>query len=101
MAIIQASRQSTGGGGGGGGLAINGFANDQFTQTANFVAGGLVLTLSNTPITDNSIEVDYDGQRLLKGSSWAYASGAITILFSDPYVTDYETPPVFQVTYPY
>lgn len=99
MGLIQTSRQGTGGGGGG--LTITGFANDQFTQTTNFISGGVVLTLSQTPLTASSISVDYDGQRLLYTSSWSYAAGAITILFADPYVTDYDTPPIFQITYPY
>lgn len=99
MGIFQVSRQSAGGGGGG--LTITGFANDQRTQETNFVSGGVVISLSQTPLTEDSIEVDYNGQRLLAGSSWSYAAGAVTILFDDPYVTDYETPPVFQITYPY
>lgn len=99
MGLIQASRQSTGGGGGG--LTISGFQNQQFVQTTNFESGDVVIALSQTPIAVEGIEVDYNGQTLLYGSSWSYASGSITILFADPYVTDYDTPPVFQIYYPY
>jgi len=99
MAIIQAARP--GSSGGGGGLTITGFEAETFQQTTNFISGGVVLTLANTPLTDSAIEVDYNGQRLLYGSSWSYAAGQVTILFADPYVTDYDTPPFFQVTYPY
>ena len=99
MGLIQASRQSTGGGGGG--LTITGFANDQFTQTTNFGAGDVVIPLSETPLTEDGIVVDYDGQRLLTGISWTYAAGEVTIEFADPYVDTYDTPPVFQITYPY
>ncbi len=98
MGLIQTSRQGTGGGGG---LTITGFQSDQFTQSTNFVSGGVTLTLTHTPVAGEAIEVDYNGQRLLSGSSWSYAAGVVTILFDDPYVTDYDTPPVFQVTYPY
>lgn len=97
MGLIQSSRQSTGGGGGG--LSIAGFAVDQFTQATNFISGGVVLSLTHTPILSASILVDYNGQRLLAGSSYSYSSGAVTILFDDPTVTDYETPPVFQISY--
>lgn len=99
MGLIQTYRQGTGGGGSG--LTITGFANDQFTQATNFISGGVVLTLSQTPLVPDGIAVDYNGQTLLNGSSWSYSAGAVTILFADPYVTDYETPPVFQVTYAY
>lgn len=98
MAIISTSRQSSGGGGGG--LTITGFKADPFEQTTNFVSGGVVLTLTQTPVATAAIEVDYNGQRLL-ATAWSYAAGAVTILFDDPYVTDYDTPPIFQITYPY
>lgn len=99
MGLIQTSRQGTGGGGGG--LTITGFANDQHEQTTNFISGGVVINLSQTPLVVDAIEVDYNGQRLLQGLSWSYAVNSITILFADPYVTDYDVPPVFQITYPY
>lgn len=99
MGLIQASRQSTGGGGGG--LTITGFQVDTHTQTANFISGGVVIALSQTPLSDEAIIVDYNGQRLLYGVSWSYAAGSVTILFADPYVADYDTPPIFQITYPY
>lgn len=98
MGLIQTSRQGTGGGGG---LIITGFAVDQHTQNTNFISGGVVITLSQTPLTQDGIIVDYNGQRLLSLISWSYAAGAVTILFADPYVTTYDTPPIFQITYPY
>jgi len=99
MGLIQASSASTSGSSG---LTITGFAVDQHTQTTNFVSGDVVITLSQTPVSEDGIVVDYNGQRLLgDGVSWSYAAGDVTILFADPYVTDYDVPPVFQITYPY
>ena len=98
MGLIQTSRQSAGGSGG---LTITGFAVDQHTQSANFISGGVVIPLSQTPLTEDGIIVDYNGQRLLSVVSWSYAAGNVTILFADPYVTSYDTPPIFQITYPY
>jgi hypothetical protein len=97
MALIQAARVSTSGGG----IVIEGFQVDLHTQETNFISGGVVIALSQTPVSTDAIVVDYNGQRLLFGSSWSYAAGSVTILFADPYVTDYDTPPVFQITYPY
>ncbi len=99
MGLIQASRQSTGGGGGG--LTITGFTYDQYTQETNFVSGEVVIPLSETPVAPDGIVVDYNGQRLLSGTSWTYAAGEVTILFADPYVDTYDVPPVFQLTYPF
>lgn len=99
MGLIQTSRQSTGGGGGG--LTITGFATNLYEQTANFVSGDVVIPLSNTPIAVGGITVFYSGVGVISPSNWAYASGQITILFADPYVTDYDSPPWFQITYPY
>ena len=101
MALIQSSRQSAGAGGGGGGMTITGFANNQFVQASNFISGAVTLALSNVPLTPTSLQIDYNGQRLLFGSSWSIVGSTVTILFADPYVTDYDTPPVFQATYPY
>lgn len=98
MGLIQTSRQSTGGSGG---LDITGFAVDQYTQETNFIAGEVVIPLSQTPVSEDGIIVDYNGQRLLSNISWTYASGDITIEFADPYVDTYDVPPVFQITYPY
>lgn len=99
MALIQMTR--AGAGGGGGGLTLTGFQVDEHEQTTNFVSGGVVIPLTQTPLTPTSIEVDYNGQRLLASVSWSYAVNSVTILFADPYVTDYDTPPFFQITYPY
>jgi len=100
MSLIQASQKSVGGGGGG--LVISGFQVDKKTQTTNFV-WGMLIPLSNQPITDKAIMVDYNGERLTYNDEWEYdvGSNSVRILFSDPYVTDYDTPPIFQITYPY
>lgn len=100
MALIQSSRPS---GGGGGGIAIRGWQVDVHTQTENFTSGSVVITLSHQPATAEAIAIDYNGQKLLYNTEWIYGSGgnSITILFSDPYVTDYDAPPVFQIQYPY
>lgn len=82
-------------------MTIAGFQVDLHTQNTNFLSGAVVIALSQTPVSDESIIVDYNGQRLLYGSAWSYAAGSVTILFADPYVTDYDTPPIFQITYPY
>lgn len=101
MALIQASRQSTGGGGGG--LTINGWYPDEYTQTTNFVSGEVVIPLTEIPVDYRAIDISYNGQQILDYSSWSYDSGtnSVTILFADPYVTTYDKPPVFQLTYPY
>ena len=101
MALIQASRQSAGGGGGG--LTITGFEVEQFNQATNFTPGTVNLSLAQTPVVEEAITVDYNGQRLLKGTGWQYNSGTneVEILFGDPYVTDYDAIPYFQVCYPY
>jgi len=96
MALIQVSNPVASGGG-----TIEGFAVDTHEQETNFISGGVVIPLSQTPFSATSIIVDYNGQRLLYGSAWSYAAGNVTILFADPYVTDYDTPPIFQITYPY
>lgn len=100
MGLIQASRQNAGGGGGGG-LTITGFQTDEYEQTTNFVSGAVVINLSQTPLTVGGIQVAYSGVGLLSTLTWSYSAGAITILFDDPYVTDYDAPPFFQITYPY
>jgi hypothetical protein len=101
MALIQAARPSSGGGGGG--LTITGFANDQFVQNTNFMAGTVNLSLSQTPVSADGITIDYNGQRLQQDVGFTYNSGTnqIEILFGDPYVTSYDAIPYFQVYYPY
>jgi len=101
MALIQAARP--GGSGGGGGITIYGFQVDTYTVTENFTAGSLVIPLTETPVSDESIDIDYNGQKLLYVQAWTYDSGtnSITIEFADPYVTDYDANPYFQIQYPY
>lgn len=100
MAIIQAARPG-GSGGGGGGLTITGWANDKFVQTSNFTAGSVVLALSQTPVAPESIALDYNGQTYYLGDDFTLSGTSVTILFADPYVTDYDDPPIFHVRYPY
>ena len=100
MGLIQASRQSAGGGGGG--ITITGFEVEVITQVTDFAAG-LTLTLAQVPVSPQAITIDYNGQRLNYGTEWQYNVGLneIEILFADPYVTTYDTPPTFQIYYPY
>lgn len=98
MALIQSSRQSSGGGGG----DITGAQNDQFVQVANFAAGTLTLSLTQTPFDQDNIILDYNGQVKRKGTDWTFTGpNTINILFGDPYVTDYDSPPYFQAAYLY
>lgn len=98
MALIQISRQATGGGGG----DITGAQNDQYNIEENFEANSLDLTLTETPWDEDNIIVSYNGQVKRKGVDWEYtAPDTINILFADPYVTDYESIPYFEVIYLY
>lgn len=97
MALIQSTRQSTGGGGN-----ITGAQNDQFEIEENFAADSLDLTLTQIPLYEDNIIVDYNGQVKRKGVDWTYtAPDTINILFADPYEGTYEEFPYFQVTYLY
>lgn len=100
MALIQASRPP-GSGGGGGGITINGWALDEHEQTLNFAAGTVVITLPQTPISINAVMANYNGQTIYPGDDFTLSGNQITIVFGDPYVTDYDTPPVFRFQYPY
>lgn len=99
MALIQVT--STGAAGGGGGVDITGWAIDEFTQAVAFVSGGVVLSLSQTPISLNSIDFDYNGQTYYANDHFSLSGNQITILFADPYVLDYDSPPIFHIRYPY
>lgn len=70
------------------------------TQTTNFAAG-LLIPLSQNPVSPEAITVDYNGQKLLYSSEWNLSGGDVVILFADPYVTSYDAPPIFQIQYPY
>lgn len=100
MALIQASRPP-GSGGGGGGITITGWAIDEHTQTTNFTAGTLVITLSQTPVSINAVMANYNGDTMYPIDDFTLTGNQITIVFADPYVTDYDTPPVFRFQYPY
>lgn len=97
MALIQVSRQQTGGG-----SDITGAQNDQYNIEENFEADTLSLPLTETPWNEDNIIVSYNGQVKRKGVDWEYtAPNTIDILFADPYVTDYESTPYFEVIYLY
>lgn len=96
MGLIQTSRGCCNSGG----STTADYAIDQFEQTTNFVSGEVVLTLSEMPVSAQSIVVDWNGQILLYGISWSYASGQVTILFDDPYVEDSPDTLYFQISYP-
>ena len=101
MALIQASRPS-GAGGGGGGLTINGWSTFQREQTTDFIAEEIVISLTETILAVESVVATYNGQVLLYNQGFSITGpNEITILFGDPYVTSYDSPPVFQFIYPY
>lgn len=99
MGLIQSSRPGVGGGGGGG-IVITGWKTDKFSQAANFISG-LVLNLTQTPISPASIDFDYNGKTYFLGDHFTLAGNQVTVLFEDPYVTDYDETPVFHIRYPY
>lgn len=100
MALIQSSRPP-GTGGGGGGIVITGWAIDEQVQTTNFAAGTLSITLPQTPVSINAVIANYNGQTIYPGDDFTLAGNTISIVFGDPYVTDYDTPPVFRFQFPY
>ena len=101
MALIQASRPP-GAGGGGGGLTITGWRNDQFAQVSNFTANSVTLTLTSAMVDIHALVLDYNGQVLHLDVDYTVMNvNHILISFADPYVTSYDTPPVFQAIYPY
>lgn len=71
------------------------------TRTTNFASGDIILSLSQTPKSAQSVIVDYNGQRLLYGVEYTVSGSLVTITFADPYVTSYDADPVFQISYPY
>lgn len=71
------------------------------TQSSNFTAGTVTITLSQTPKAAKAVSVDYNGQRLLYNSAFTVSGTTVTIAFADPYVTSYDTNPIFQVYYEY
>ena len=74
---------------------------ETFTQTTNFTGGTVVLTLAQTPISPKAVIVDYNGQRKYHGTHWSVSGNQVTILFDDPYVTDYDENPQFNIQYQY
>jgi hypothetical protein len=69
-------------------------------QTTNF-SSGLVFLLANTPKSDRSVVVSYNGQRLRLNTDYSVVGTTLTILFADNYVTSYDANPNFEITYPY
>lgn len=99
MALIQSTRAP--GGGGGGGNQISGWATESFVQTTNFTANSVVLTLAHTPLFPAAVCLQYNGDLQTFGTHFSIVANQITILFGDPYVTDYDENPVFVATYPF
>lgn len=98
MALIQAARSQVGQPS----ARINGAINEQYVIEEDFEENTLTLTLSETPWDPDTIVLDYNGQVKRLGTDWNYtAPTTIEIVFGDPYVTTYDTPPYFQVTYLY
>lgn len=99
MALIQATRRP---GTGSGGLTITGWRTFQLEQTENFTAGSVILTLPDPMADPESVVLTYNGQVLNLGLAFSVNNATtIQILFADPYVTDYDSPPIFQAIYPY
>jgi hypothetical protein len=71
------------------------------TQSTNFTAGSVTITLSQTPKAAKAVSVDYNGQRLRYNSAFTVSGTTVTIVFADPYVTSYDAEPVFQLYYEY
>lgn len=82
-------------------LGIPQYEVQTLTQTANFTAGSVTITLSQTPKSAKAVVVDYNGQKLLYNSEWTLSGTTLTIQFADPYVTSYDANPIFQVYYQY
>lgn len=100
MALIQITSAASSGGGGGG-LTITGWTLHEHEQTTNFTAGTLVITLPQTPLTINAVMGNYNGDTIYPIYDFTLSGNQITIVWDDPYVTDYDTPPVFRFQYPY
>lgn len=82
MGLIQTSRQSTGGSG-----ETLEWAQDLFTQTAAWSAGGLTLSLSETIADDNSLSVWSQGQ-ILHPADYSIVAGDVVIEFGADPATD-------------
>lgn len=82
-------------------LGIPQYEVQTLTQSANFTAGSVTITLSQTPKSAKAVVVDYNGQKLLYNSEWTLSGTTLTIAFADPYVTSYDANPIFQVYYQY
>lgn len=95
---VQVYESMTGGGGGGGSVAV--WAFESYEQTAAFSAG-LTLSLAHAPADPNTVAVDYNGRTLRKGVDFSLSGATVTILFSDPDVTFYDSTPYFQIQYAY
>jgi hypothetical protein len=55
-----------------------------------FTSGSLVITLPQTPISQNALFVFYNGQQKFPASptEWSLSGADVTILFDDPYVLE-------------
>lgn len=94
------SYSQIGAGGGGGGAAAS-WAREETVQTATFSAGGLTLTLAQTPDFSQSVMVFYNGQKLRWGTDYTVSGTSVTIAFGDT-PADYDTGNViFEIHYTY
>lgn len=67
----------------------------------NFTAGSLIIILDHTPISADGLFVYYNGQERFINDHWSLNGNEVTILFDDPYVTDYDESPEFHFKYQY
>ncbi|MGL5131694.1 MAG: hypothetical protein ACRC78_04140 [Planktothrix sp.] len=96
MAFIGTGGISTCSGGSGTAYA---WITQTFTQTSAFLSG-LTLTLSQAPADVDAVMLDYNG-RILSATEYSISGTTVTILFADPDVAFYDSPPYFQTKYPY
>lgn len=96
MGLIQASRPP---GSGGGGSQITGWENENFTNTAPFVASSWTFNLAQTPLFPKSLLLKYNNANLRYGIDYSLAGNTVTVLFGDPYT--YENDVVIEANYPY
>ena len=93
------SYSQIGAGGGAGGAAL--WAHEETVQTATFSAGGLTLTLSQTPDFSQSVMVFYNGQKLLWGTDYTVSGTSVTINFGDVPADKDTGNVIFEIHYTY
>lgn len=68
---------------------------------ANFTSGSLTIVLAHTPVSPEGLFVYYNGQERFLNVHYSLSGNEVTILFDDPYVTDYDESPEFHFKYQY